>query len=178
MHLLSLPHYIIIAFGLLFTLTVQSPVNGQQQEPETPGLIPVGRNTHLLLQPGEIGMVVLQLKPGTSEVNPESTKIVTQFTPENEPAAHAVLQDIQEKLECPSSETFIHLIFNKYGVPKSLGDANSKIYDDLRALIGENHVKPTDVTIIKEIFVLITADSVRIGRVRLSEKPEVEKRVV
>jgi hypothetical protein len=163
MHLLSLPHYIIIALGLLFTLTVQSPVDGQQQE----AVIPGGKNSYLLLKPGEIGMIVLQLKPGTFEVNGEGEKIVTKFTPEDEPAAQIVLQDIQKKFKCSTSGIFIHLIFNKHGGTKSLGFANSKIYDDLKALIGGNHVKPTDVRTIVEIYVLIAANFVQIGVVQL-----------
>jgi hypothetical protein len=174
MHLLTLPYYIIIAFGFLFTLTAQNPV-----KVNSVAKIPGGKSAQILLEPGGIGIVGLPLESGrTNKVNPEGVKSVAHYTYAEDPLSRlpSGLTQLCDEL-AGARDQFVHLIFNEYNraVLQAWKNANSKIVHDWKAKIGSSRVMVSFITNKQDVLVVITEENVLwvhgkevtgIGRVR------------
>jgi hypothetical protein len=159
MHLLTVPYYIIIAFGFLFTLTAQNPV-----EVGSEAKIPAGRSAQILLEPGGIGIVELPLKSErTNKVDPEGVKYIAHYTyAENQPfELQGILSDLCDK-SAQTPNQFVHLIFNEYNraVPQDWKVANSKIAHNWEAKIGPGRVMVSSITNKQDVSVVITEENV------------------
>jgi hypothetical protein len=99
------------------------------------------QSVHIILEPGEIGIVVLQFRRAQVEV------ILDE------------LDDQCRKLRRPPDH-FVHLIFNEYGRSRRISDANISRSKEWEAELGADRVQATFTNDKKEVFVVIAEHNI------------------